>query len=356
MKRSKAEIRDELLKIDTGFKDGKDEIGVDSFASFLTTKGKFPSNDDIEKEFKERGIESFTPKDFQSKKSNSGESQEALFDKNSFEFPDDFFNKDEDFNNKYMFVGLNAAFREGKNEYSNWRNFRDVKRPTNTYKLYVQTNERLANNKSRFGGCYITDVIKHKEDSNAGNVMRDFLIRNKLSFLKSSKEDLENGVYDDERVSQFLKWQKNRNENRKNKSADGINYKKETLTKDDFKKINEENKKNLLNSVEIFVQECLIIKPKYIIAIGKDAKRVLDEMSKSKLFLEVLHNEEGDSNSEAEVLKTLKENCVEITHYATHRIPVENDPDKERGYSFKEWLEYAPTELSDRLKIKEPKK
>jgi len=333
--------------IDTGF----DGVGVDSFASFLTTKGEFPSNDDIEKKFKERGIESFTPKDFQSKKSSSGEKQEALFDKKSFEFPDNFFNKDEDFNNKYMFVGLNAAFREGKNEYSNWRNFRDVKRPTNTYKLYVQTNERLKkDNKPRFGGCYITDVIKHKEDSNAGNVMRDFLIRNKLSFLNYSLEELKNETTDNKRVEQFLKWQEKRNQTRKDNSVDGINYKKETMTKEDFEKMNRENKESLINSVKIFVQECLIVQPEYIIAIGKDAKRVLDEMSKSKLFLEVLKAEKEEYESDFDVLKVLEQRCVEITHYATHRIPVENDPDKEKGYTFKEWLQHAPKELSYRLK------
>lgn len=338
-----------------GIKTGFKGIGIDSFASFLVTKDEFPSNKYIETRFNEMKIENYTPKDFQSKsfKSKNGKSDDsskALFDKKSFEFPDDFFD-DEEFNNNYMFVGLNAAFREGKNEYSNWRNFRDIKRPTNTYKLYVQTNERTDNGKPRFGGCYITDVIKHKEDSNSGNVMRDFLIRNKLSFLNYSLDELKNGDEDNERVVQFLKWQEKRNQARKTKSVDGINYKKETMTGEDFIEMNDENKESLINSVKIFIQECLIVQPKYIIALGEDTKRVLDEMSDSKLFEEILIGEKEVYKSDFDVLNKLKNQCTEITHYASHRIPVENDPDKERGYSFKEWFEYAPNEISDKLNV-----
>jgi len=246
MKRSKAEIRDELLKIDTGFKDENGEkVGVDSFASFLVTKDDFPTNKEIEKHFsdKDGNIKHFVPSDV----------QKDLFSKELFAFPENYFD-DSDFHNDYMFAGINAAFRKGHNDYKGWGNFRDIKNPTNTYKLYIQTNNAL------FKGCYITDIVKNVIDSRADNVTKQFFGKNKLS---ESDNDI------------------------------------------------------LSKSMEIFIKECLVIRPnKKLIVFGGAAENALKKMSNSDSFKEILKRNTDNDEDYQFVMDLIGKNHVEITHYS----------------------------------------
>ncbi|WP_338214062.1 hypothetical protein [Companilactobacillus muriivasis] len=397
MKRSKAEVRDELLKIDTRFKDGNDDIGVDSFASFLTTKGKFPSNKKIGDYFKERGIVDFTPNDFQSsnsksKKSKSTDSSKPLFDNDLFAFPDDFFNEDE-FKNDYMFVGLNAAYRSGDKNYSGWGNFRDVDRPTNTYKLYVQINDKSNDefddklaNKGRFNGSYVTDIIKSYTDSNAGKVMRNFFIKDdEVSFLNhpESTPTLDDervdrliiGYYQDELVKakDMLKKVKDDYKNKKVYPDPDKNYKlKKSIApkRSTLLKLCVENKKTLDNSLDIFIQECLIVQPKWLVVFGSDANVVLSKMVESDYFKSKVDKiKSKNKQCQFDVMDLLKNRRVEVTHYATQSVPLKkykkgsgdkkknkDSEEEKRGYKFRDWFNYAPDELItklDELKEKE---
>lgn len=227
--------------IKTGFTDDKGKpIGVDSFASFLVTKVDFPSNNKILKKFKDK--KDFKPNDI---KNN-------LFPKENFEFPSDYFG-DKEFEKKYMFVGINAAFRKGDNSYNNWGNFRDVKRPTNTYKLYIQTNSKI------FRGSYITDIIKNVIDSRADKVTTKFFGRKKLSQKDS-----------------------------------------EILNK----------------SIEIFIQECLIVRPEKLILFGRAAEHALNKIAKSEAFKLILKNI-TDNDEDDKYIKALFNSGIGITHYAT---------------------------------------
>ncbi|MFC6175793.1 hypothetical protein ACFQAV_03035 [Companilactobacillus huachuanensis] len=383
MVRSKAEVRDELLKIDTGFKDknGK-KIGVDSFASFLTTKHKFPLYDDIVGEFEKSGIVDFKPSDFQSSGSKSKESKsndfpKPSFDKESFAFPDDFFNE-KDFKNDYMFVGLNAAYRTGDKDYSGWGNFRDTDRPTNTYKLYVQTSDKC------FEGSYITDIIKSYEDSNSGNVMRNFFINDdEISFLSHPEstpnldarriDKLVLGHYQDE-LSKVKAMLTKADDDYKagNKYVENKYKLKENNVpqRSKLKKLCIENKNTLDNSLGIFIRECLKIQPNWLVVFGADANEVLDKMVVSDYFKNKV-DEIKNNNKEYKfnVMDLLEHRRVEVTHYATQSVPLKKykkgsgdkkknkDSEKEkRGYKFRDWVNYAPYELItkvDEMKEKE---
>lgn len=383
MEPSKSEIRDELLKIDTGF----DGVGVDSFASFLVTKDKFPSNEDIEEEFEEKNIKDFTPKDFQLKKfesenNTSDETSKVIFDKKSFKFPNDFFN-DKEFNNDYMFVGLNAAYRTGDKNYSGWGNFRDTDRPTNTYKLYVQTNDK------RFKGNYVTDIIKSYEDSNSGNVMRDFFIDDdEISFLNhpESTSNLDArridrlilGHYQDEleKAKDMLKKVKNDYAKNKLKKFNGDSKSRGEYVENKYDlKTSKlpirstlmqrcmENKNTLDNSLDIFIKECLIIQPKWLVVFGDDANTVLNKMVASDYFKNKVDTIKNNNKKyQFNVMDLLEHRRVEVTHYATQSVPLKkyikgsgdekkskNSKKEERGHKFRDWYNYAPDELTTKV-------
>ncbi|AYE38510.1 hypothetical protein D1B17_07600 [Companilactobacillus zhachilii] len=374
MKRITTEIRGDLLQIDTGF----NGVRIDSFSSFLVTKGQFPSNDDIKNKFDAKGIESFTPKDFQSKSDKSGADSDAIFEKKSFKFPNDFFNNDKVFNDEYMFVGLNAAYRTEKKDYSGWGNFRDTERPTNTYKLYVQTNDKS------FRGCYITDIIKSYEDSNSGNVMRNFFINDdEISFLNhpESTQNLDArridrlilGHYQDELLKAKNMLKKIDDDYKAKKPYVGKKYQlKESRVKEKsvLMRCCIENKKTLDNSLDIFIRECLIIQPKWLVVFGNDANEVLNKMVVSDYFKDKVNTiESQDEKSQFNVMDLLEHRRVEVTHYATQSVPLKKyqkgsgdkkknkkSEKEERGHAFRDWYNYAPDELItkvDELKEKE---
>lgn len=366
MKRSELEKR--LIGkdgIDTGFKDEHgNKIGIDSFASFLTTKKSFPSKKDILSEFtnkKTKVVKNFKPKDF----------EKNLFPEGSFDFNENFFD-DNEYKKDYMFVGLNAADRAGVKDYSNWKNFRDTDSPTNTYKLYVQVIEE------KFRDSYITDIIKSVIDSDSGNVMRNFFIESneinngELSLLKYPDED---DKADSKRANKLASWQnsyykKQRSEEYK-KVGELMGFISETYMEDKTLKepyqykfnytkkltgqqLLAQNKDILKKSIDCFVSECLIIHPKMLVVFGKSADRILEEMAKSPLFKTSVE-ERKISKDEKDYVKNLVDKCrVEITHYAAYSLgKEEGEKGKGKVLTFKEWFEQAPEELERNIQKKE---
>jgi len=379
MKRS--ELEERLIGkdgIDTGFKDEhNNKIGIDSFASFLITKNELKSNATIQDFFKDKK-ENFTPTDIvknkQFKKESfdfpENEDDDKHFLSESFKFPDNFFNSDEDFNNEYMFVGLNVAERAGDTDYSNWGNFRDVKNPTNTFKLYTQLND------SKFKGCYITDIIKSVIDSDSGNVMRNFFIKSneinngELSLLKYPDED---DKADSQRANKLASWQnsyyKEQRSEEYKKVGELMGFISETYMKDKTLKepyqykfnytkkltgqqLLAQNKDILKKSIDCFVSECLIIHPKMLVVFGKSADRVLEEMAKSPLFKTSVDEREISEDEKKYVKKLVDKHRVEITHYAAYSLGKE-EGEKGKVLTFKEWFEQAPEELERNIQKKE---
>ncbi|CAJ1199402.1 hypothetical protein CPR19088_GLDEOEPO_00694 [Companilactobacillus paralimentarius] len=372
---SKNEVRDRLLNIDTGFeKAGKDDgdYTIDNFSSFLYTKKEFPTNKDIKNHIKD----SFNPMSINKK--IEGEENKGFFSKNDLEFSNDFFD-DSDFNNKFMFVGLNAAERVGKSDYSEWKNFHDIKKPTNTYRLYIQTNNDM------FKGCYITDIIKSFTESDSGHVMRNFFIGDDFSFLKDKKvtseteikakriEKLAMSQFKDE-ASNVRKFFSGIINKAKNDGKDCISdydskYKFEVASVESLNNIINENQNILNKSMDCFIQECLAVKPDYLIVFGKDAELILKEMSESSLFKENVGKritemkrdkkpfEIDDKDINLKYVMDLISSPIEVTHYSTQSVP-NSDPNEKssRSYKFKNWFEYAPDELTTKINELEKKR
>jgi len=359
-KLSKNKVRDNLHKIETGFDKAGDESGsytVDNFSSFLYTKEDFPINTDIEEHIKNN----FTPMSINKRdeeKDNEKKDDKGFFLKDNLVFSDKFFDNN-DFNNNFMFVGLNAAERAGETNYSGWKNFHDTKKPTNTYRLYIQTNDKI------FKGCYITDIIKSFTESDSGHVMRNFFIGNDLSFLKD-EDSTSKAEVKAKRIEKLAEWQfkdetsKVRQFFRKIKDGDIYkynDYKFEVNKVESLIKTVDENKDILTKSMDCFIQECLAVEPKHLVVFGKDAEVILKEMSESNLFrenvvkrLEEMQNEGKPFSVDKDVtvndVMDLVRNSIEVTHYSTQSVP-NNNPDAKssRSYKFKDWFAYAPNEL-----------
>lgn len=370
-KLSKNEIRDRLLQINTGFYDesGQD-YKVDNFSSFLITKGNFPSNEDISNHIKNN----FKPSSIGRKNKAKGTNEKGFFKKEDLIFPEEFFN-DDNFNNNFMFLGLNAAERAGKSDYSGWKNFHDIKKPTNTYRLYIQTNDSI------FQGCYITDVIKSFIESDSGHVMRNFFIGDDVSFLKNEKLTSKLRVERVEKmaVAQFKDESSNVKKffNKVNKMTNSdewieqINkyndYEFKVATVESLENMIDENQKILKKSINCFIKECLAIRPQHLVVFGNDAEMILKEMSQSVLFKNTaldlskkaksgelfVSSEDGEPYSvdidDPLDIFDLVSNPIEVTHYSTQSVPsIDASAEKSRGYKFKDWFEYAPKDLKEK--------
>jgi len=373
MKRSDVEKRLRKVKFVLNEDGENKEYSIDNFSSFLITQNELISNDSIQSFFDNK---KFTPTDifenrndlFKEKLRDYSENKkinQKHFLEESFKFPDHFFNSGKDLNNKYMFVGLNVAERAGVNDYGNWGNFRDVKMPTNTFKLYTQFNDL------KFKGCYITDIIKSVVDSDSGNIKRNFFlpekagVPNKLSFLKYPGI---NDELDSQRVAEYTKWQyKYYNDKRAveyKKVADLMNLISETFIKDETQDIKEsyelhyvkrltgeqlleKNRDIIEQSVKCFVSECLAVHPDRLVALGESANSFLIEMGDSPLFNDYV--DELAKGKDVEYIKNLvNKNRFEVTHYAAYNVEDENGNPQKGNLRFNEWMEQAPMEVDSK--------
>lgn len=312
-----------LMKIETEFKDEdlNEKLKVDSFGSFLVTKPEMLSNEKLQKFFEEN-----PNKDDQGPKKlyETMECKRLVFDKS-------FIEENGDFNNNFMFVGLNAAARYEKDDSSKqketytlagWKNFHDSEynnnNITNTAKIYVQTNDK------KFRGAYITDAIKRVIDSKAGNVEKDFFLSSNfnLSFsqadydvyqgkAKSWEEDLVKNL-DSQRTDNYL----NRKVTDKNgKDTTELLY----HSKEEASKALQKNKEIFIKSADIILKEMKAVNPKHLLVFGLAAYHALQRMK------------ELDEFKKPAKYTNLIDDATVLKHYA--------------GYAdtFKEWFENQPS-------------
>ncbi|GEO47393.1 hypothetical protein [Companilactobacillus kimchii] len=286
--------------------DSEGNLKMNNFGSFISCKHGLPNNNDLRKLLKNH------PNKFTSKYFYDTE-------KCDFSFNDSFFGE-EDFNNDYMFLGLNVAARgdDKKDDggvktkaytLAGWKNFHDMnpKTRTNTCKLFMQLNN------DRFKGCYITDLIKYKVDSNADHLSRDLFLasNNKCSFLYNSNDiykvsnNKDIATVGDKRIELYKEW-----------------YKKDS--EDKIRKDIHNNNSIFDKSVQIFIEECNIIQPKHLVAFGGDVYRALKRFKETKAV--------KSSNASNVNIGKLIDNAIWLDHYS--------------GYSknFIKWFEEQPNE------------
>lgn len=309
-----SDIRDRLLAIDTNIdnpdyekgkldKNGKpvpEYLTMDNFGSFLACKKGLPSIDKLQELADEYGDE-FKPNLLREKYHLD------------FSFDESFFNEESPFNNNFMFVGLNAAARgeDKKNKkgeltkgdsLSNWKNFHDKKNFANTCKMYVQLSE--SESEPIFKGCYITDLLKNKVDSNSNHISRDFFLLSNEDISFANKNADEN-----ERLKKYNEWYGSDDDN-------------------DMSKLIKSNEDVFKNSVDIFIQECDVIQPKNLVIFGGTAYKAL------KRFAQTDAVKEYDKDHKNKISDLFK-NAIWLEHYANTRSllsyfkdrPVEHIPD-----------------------------
>lgn len=293
-----AEIRDQLEAIDTGIYYDDKELKMDNFGSFTYCKKALPSNTDLQKILDEDS-EGLHPKKLMARKID-------------LSFDDSFFDLDGEFNNNFMFLGINVAARssdytdkDGKkmkgNNLAGWKNFHDLENYQNTFKLYLQINQE------KFKGCYITDLIKNSVDSLSGKVLRNFFLEDKKnnSFIHNNDEAKE------ERLKSYNKWFN---------SDDDPKYSTEEL-----KELLKQNEIIFNKSIELFVKECNIIKPKQLVVFGNDAHTALNLVKKTQTV------KENDSKKDTVNISNLIDNVLWLEHYANVK-------------SFAKWFKEQPSE------------
>lgn len=297
----------------------KTKLSLDSFGSFLACKDELPSNKELQK-ILDTDPKKFTPK--------------AIAKGLDFSFVDSFFDdEDTEFNNKYMFVGLNVAARStdkkknGKlikaDTMKDWKNFHDMERITNTVKLYVQLNQ------DRFKGCYITDIIKNTVESNGGKAANDFFLTSykKISFLHDEAGD------DEKRAQQYLAWDRKAKANFLSNHPDGT-YSDRFADESDALQTVKANKETFKKSVTAFITECNTIKPKHLVVFGGQAYSAL------KLIKEAAAIKANDADTKNVNIGKLIDNVIWLDHYSGY------------GKKFTRWFEEQPSESNNKKYIK----
>ena len=207
-------------------------------------------------------------------------------------------------NRRVMFVGENLAVRVDPeaSHGAPYSMFHDLTLPTNTYKLYVQVNDR------RLQGAYVTDAVKNTAESNSGHF--------ELAFLVSANEN-----------QSLLTWRQ------QPKRAIAYLMKVRKEGQDTFQIAHSEaeatailtaNEETFRQSAAIFAQECHVMKPERLVTFGGGAANVLRQMK--PLFAD-------DS-----LTLGLVEQLVVATHYAY----------RNKG-GFQAWTQTAQPELLAQL-------
>lgn len=298
------DVINKLMKIKTGFKDldSEEELKVDNFGSFLVTTPEMLSNEDLQNFFEENPKkEDHGPKKLY--ETMGCESTGLVFDKS-------FIEENGDFNNDFMFVGLNAAARYEKEDNSKqkeiytlagWQNFHDSEynnnNITNTAKIYIQTNDK------KFHGAYITDAIKRVIDSKASNVEKDFFLSSniELAFAQADYNVYKNKAksweketvkeLDAKRTDVYLKFtvEDKEKEEQENKGIqDKKKWKKFTQpqykSRDEASQAVQDNKDIFIKSADIILKEMKAVSPKHLLIFGLAAYHALQRMKELDEF------------------------------------------------------------------------
>lgn len=345
-------VYDRLTKVngkeyDTEIKDAGKSISIDNFGSFINDVSDLPSNETLEQKFSsslQNGV---------SKEDNDFKREEIKkFYNTDFRYKN--LKLDDEFNDNFMFLGMNCAYRPNLHV-ENWKMFHDVDdRPDDINMLRL----RLLINNIDAKGCYITDVLKHTVDSNSGHIVDEFFLRDqKLSFNEADSESMNR-----RRAEKLLAWDTKALENKakmdlrkKRAEEEGIdksNYKlnsteEERVVAEVDKKIQsgeltlehknlkqamkdvEDNKKVYEQSIKILIHELDAIYPKQIVIFGtakgnaqKNSNTGLVHMvAKSKQFDEYKKDESLGHYHDGSELRKLLENFVSVTHYSSRSQP-----------------------------------
>lgn len=199
-------------------------------------------------------------------------------------------------NQDYMFVALNAAYRDDPDtSYGQpWSMFHDLERPTNTYKLAAQLND------PRFAGAYLTDAFKNTIDSDSGHISQAFCLGRKNpaeNILTLPLEQL---------VKLYLQLRGNKAD--RYQLADSEPAARAQIAA---------NRTKFERCAAIFAAECRTVQPERLVVWGQAAASALRQMA--------------TIIDDADV-KALIANLVVVTHYATRM-------------NFAKWVETAQPAL-----------
>ncbi|WP_156321878.1 hypothetical protein [Lacticaseibacillus thailandensis] len=225
----------------------KEKIYVRQFGSFLDNNSPLPSNQDLLAEAARQHVKltptTITKQLFKDVNLKLDEEDEAL-DKRPI-------------NRRVMFVAENSAVRtDGKGDnktFDNFTMFHDTDRPTNTFKLYAQVNDR------RLQDAYITDAIKNKSESDSQKLKAAFLIAGPKTITLANWQQHQAAAI---RVLM--------------RSYAGVGA--AAATEDEAVARLTANAETFAKSACIFAQECAVIEPKQLVVFGQDAATVLRQM------------------------------------------------------------------------------
>ncbi|WP_334331893.1 uracil-DNA glycosylase family protein [Companilactobacillus sp. HBUAS59544] len=169
------DIYTQLNELEISFPNEKSKkFGLNQFSSFLSDKKFLPKSDVIAKDFK-NDLDGKTINKKNEKLSTTSVNSKYGYDT---QFKDIYSGNDtkpnefgsdpySTFNNKYMFLGLNQAYRSD-NKLDGWLNFHDKEAGKHSAQML---RLRLVLNDLDYYGCYITDIFKNFVNSNGKDVI-----------------------------------------------------------------------------------------------------------------------------------------------------------------------------------------
>lgn len=270
--------------------DDGNPIKMDSFASFFSDKKSLPKDSELRAMYNEQLKNHVNEEEFKPKKIK------ARTDYN-FELNDSFINgknSNKKFNNNFMLIAFNRAYRSDDIDRSSWNMFHDVseKNDFNMLKLRLALNS----NDEMFDGCYITDVLKSVVDSDSGHVNDYFFVdkSGKRDFGNSSTKEL-----DETRAKRYVAINSKLSKDKKN-------HVQVYADEDEALKDVNKNKEIYKKSVLILIRELQIINPRNVIILGQSgAGQLIKNMIKLGQF---------DNYPD---LKEKLSNAIVITHYSS---------------------------------------
>ena len=338
-----SEVYEKLTKVkgkdfETKIPDEKDlsyKPILSDFASFLSDKEDLASNEKLNTLIPENGnYDNFNRREIDNLKHYD------------FNFKNIFVGDEgkNEFNNNFMFLGMNCAYRENLKNHG-WAMFHDNgnSHETNMLKL------RLLINGVNAKGSYITDAIKGFETSKSAEVLKYFFVTNPDYSFNESK------ITDEQRALKIRQWNYRTKRAKEtkilgNKKLDQRNDSNGDLTSDEkeeirkavdvkFPKLRAEqleikendselklikNNRNIYeNSIRILIHELDVIYPKQVVVFGISSKEdgksnteLVQMIAKSPLFEKYNHDNSFNHDHNLMELQNLLVNAVSVNHYS----------------------------------------
>lgn len=303
--------------------DRKYQVKMSGIGSFTTCSVELPSNEEIKAEFP--NLKELRPTTLGAMMQKKAQKTGVKLDswKEGLKFPANFFTSNQDINDDFMFIALNCAERDttsNPDQNQNWSMFHDISSPTNTFHLYQELNQ------DRFKNCYITDAIKNTVMSNSSIIRKQFeLTRTYRGLDKKSILDYDynkKDVLEKHYIKKFKDFKISTRSKRKLTEAQQRKVEElRSLNKDKDKALElaKGNQETFKKSVDIFLEECLAIQPKRLVALGNDAFNAVHEMRS------VVVNNDKYSHAIKKYVLSLIDNMIKFTHYSSPSMPALQD-------------------------------